>query len=147
MREPDLSRAVSIQQEAQGPESSGGRELMLHGPTVNEGRESYQYGSGAHDIVVLARMSPDAYLAHQIRMGGFYHRVDTTPELVATPRGTRELLLRSELPVAPLLTGPPHSTQAIITFGAGDVTAQPLVAGPVDGSFGVSQFGVGGFGG
>jgi hypothetical protein len=119
---------------------------MLHGPTVNEGRERYQYGSGAHEIVVMARMSSDAYLAHQLRLVGFYHRVGSAPDLEATPRGTRELFIRSEVPTAPL-PGPLQATQAVVAFGVQGVRAPPPTTTPVDGSFGDSQFGVGGFGG
>lgn len=117
---------------------------MLYGPTLNEGSTSYQFGEGAHDIIVLERMSSDAYLAHQARLTAFYHRVGETPDLSATPRATRELILRGELPLASLLTGPPR---AAVLYGSQGVRAIPADAATVDGSFGSSQFGIGGFGG
>lgn len=143
MNEPNLERSAILQDEAQGPESPDGPRYMLFGPTLNEGQTTYQHGGGAHTIVVMERLSADAQLAHQMRVGGFYRRLDADPVLDPTSRTIREKLLRCESSLRP------HGTGRLIPavdFGVQSVGPAGLVE--VAGlPFGQDGFGDGAFGG
>lgn len=155
MQAPDLTRATSLRQEVQGPEAPGAAGRLLHGPTANEGQDHYQVGMGAHTLVVLGKVSPDAMLAHQVRVTAFYHRASVTPVLQAVPREVRELILRCEMPVASQWA--PSGTRpdaGMLLFGAAGsplyatgAVAEDVAIAEADESFGYGSFGTIEFGG
>lgn len=62
-----------------------------------EGRAStttYKSGQGAHQIHVLSGATPDAVLAHQVRVYLFYRKVGSTPDLQPVPGAVRRQLTR-----------------------------------------------------
>lgn len=66
------------------------------GPSTNETSFAYSYGGVTHNIITLARVSPDVLLVHQAKMTGFYIKVGESPEDVTpVPRDAKDLLLRS----------------------------------------------------
>jgi len=63
------------------------------GPGNNEVGTVYSYGAGAHSVRLLANISPDVVLVHQMRMVGFNRVVGSKKALQVTPRDLKDELL------------------------------------------------------
>lgn len=142
MRTPDLTRPLSIVQQAQSPDGEGGRTLQTFGPTRNESTTQYSRNGATHNIVSLQRVSPDLALGHGARVSAFYRRLAEVPVLDPTSRGTREQVLRAEL--MPTISRPVQIR--ITTPAAVPVGAMLAIPAQVGSPFGITPFGTGGFG-
>lgn len=139
---PDLTRPLSIVQQAQSPESDNARTLQTFGPTANESTTQYSRNGATHNIVSLQRVSADLSLGHGARVAAFYRRLDETPVLDPTGRSTRDQVLRAEL--TPRLSAP---AEIVIVSPASVPVGVPLAVQVQIGSpFGIGGFGIQGFG-
>jgi hypothetical protein len=142
MTVPDLTRPLSIVQQAQSPEGDQSRRLQTFGPTANESTTQYSRNEAAHNVVTLQRVSPDLTLGHGARVAAFYRRLDESPVLDPTTRNTRDQVLRAEL--RPRVAAP---GEIVIVSPAAAPAGVPLAVPAQLGSpFGIGGFGIQGFG-
>jgi hypothetical protein len=139
---PDLTRPLSVVQQAQSPEGADARVLQTFGPTTNELTNQYSRNGATHNIVSLTRVSSDVLLGHSARVAAFYRRLDETPVIDPAGRDTREQVLRAEVALRP-----PAPIQVVVVAPAVAPEGVPLAAAAQLGApFGIDGFGVGGFG-
>lgn len=143
---PDLTRNITIQQEAQGPLSEGGSGFQTYGPTLNEGAADYAKGPSAHRVVVFERVSSDIATGHMARIAAFYRRLDETPDVTATGRPLKDKVLKVEKPTTVPEVQPVIEAVPLETILAAQAAVAPAPTQAQGSPFGIGYFGVAGFG-
>jgi hypothetical protein len=68
--------------------------VLSSGPGVNETTSTYRVGGMAHDIRVLAQVSPDVLLLHQMKLEGFRRKMKDRTLIPTLPRDIRLSMFR-----------------------------------------------------
>lgn len=68
--------------------------VLTSGPGVNESTTTYVVAGMAHDIRVLAQVSPDVLLLHQMKLEGFRRKMKDQTHIATVPRDVRASMFR-----------------------------------------------------